>query len=96
VHGVQGLLESESVQDVILGTFTYTYDIVEKNEKCVECFACVVKVGNELDHRLFDWRKSYFELQKSCAKSAADVKGQIIFSGFVLKPECYSEGLGLV
>jgi CRISPR-associated endonuclease/helicase Cas3 len=98
VYGVQGLLKSEpeSVQDVILGTFTYTYDIVEKSEKCVECFACVIKVGNALDRKLLDWRKSYFELQKSCAKSAADVKGQIIFSGFVLKPECYSEGLGLV
>jgi len=96
VHGVQGLKAAKSVYDVISSTFTYTYDIVERGGKCVEGFACIIEAGDTLDHEVYDWRKRYFELQKSCVELAASAKGKVIFSGFVLKAECYVKGVGFV
>jgi CRISPR-associated endonuclease/helicase Cas3 len=96
VYGWQKLVDAKSVYDVILGTFTYTYDIVKKGGKCIEKSACVVERDNNLYVKDYDPSKSLFELQWECARHANCLKGRIIFVGYILKDECYKASIGFV
>jgi len=96
VYGEQRLRNAKSVYDVILGTFTYTYEIVKKNAKCVENFTCVVESSRALYYEKYNWKERYSSLQRRCAEFASRLKGRIIFSGYILKEECYKEMIGFI
>jgi CRISPR-associated endonuclease/helicase Cas3 len=97
VYGWQSLVSTKTIQDVILGTFVYTYDIVKKSSRCVEKAACVVEINDGLDFKDYNPpTPSLYELQRKCAEHAYSLKGRIILAGYVLKEGCYEKGVGFV
>ncbi|MEL9941022.1 MAG: CRISPR-associated helicase Cas3' [Ignisphaera sp.] len=101
VYGFSGLDNAKTVSDVILGTLTHTLRFVQKHANCVEGFACVVDgPGIEVEKLRIESRhldpQSYIRLYKSCLERIySHRRGRPVFSGLVLRRECYRDGLGL-
>jgi len=96
VYGLQKLVDAKSVYEVILGTFAYTYEVAEKNHKCVEKFACVVEHDGGMHVEHYEPSGRLYMLQKKCAEVASMLRGRIVFAGYVLRDGCYKEGMGFV
>ena len=101
VYGFSGLDNAKSVNDVILGTLTHTLRFVQRHISCVEGFACVVEgSGIEVEKLRIGAKhlgsQSYISLYRNCLERVySHRRGKLVFSGLVLKRECYRDGLGL-
>ncbi len=95
VYGGQRISEAKNVFDVILGSFTYTLEILKQYRKCVEKSVCIIEKDGHVIIEELD-SPSWSQLQRKCAELASRYRGSIVFSGYVLKEDCYSNGLGLV
>ncbi|MEM4584496.1 MAG: CRISPR-associated helicase Cas3' [Ignisphaera sp.] len=103
VYGYNKLENSRNSDDIISGTFTYSLELVQKQLRCIDYFVCVVDREGEL---ITSFRKNvlhttinsveYAKLYKECIKSSSESRGRPIFIGFVLKENCYRNGLGFV
>lgn len=102
VYGFSELDRAKDVRDIILGTFTYTLGLVQEYRKCIEGFACVIENDNNLAVERLDLGyqritpRSYAELYRRCFELSLEREGRTVFAGFVLRRECYRDGLGFV
>lgn len=102
VYGMKRLYDAKSVQDVISGLISYSYDLLNLFRSCVEGVACVVQIDETIVSKCSAELRYVTGLQRECAEFFSRVgkeRGKQIrpvFVGYVFREECYRRGIGLV
>ncbi len=101
VNGYHRLEAERDVYRIILGTLPYTLELAENLLKCLEGYVCVVdQYGDIVVERIKEGimhvnGQEYADLYRRCLEFAARSMGRMVFSGFVVKENCYRRGIGL-